>query len=85
MSVLLILVASFMTKFLMVLDNVGCYGFSTTEGFLMDWIHRHNVVLALHTTFGVGESSGGGSHFLVKGYQGFSNQPRNNHSFGQVV
>ncbi len=57
-----------------ILDDVGFYGFSRAG--LMEWVCRRNIVPALRSTFGVGDKYGGGSHFWVKGYQGYHNQPK---------
>jgi len=57
-----------------VIDDVGFYGFSRAG--LTNWIRKRNIVIALRSTFGVEDIYGGGSHFWVKGYQGYHNQPR---------
>ncbi len=52
-----------------IFDDVGYYGFARAG--LMEWVCRCNIVPALRSTFGVGQGYGGGSHFWIKGYQGF--------------
>jgi O-methyltransferase len=51
-----------------VCDDAGFYGFARAG--LFHWLQKHQKVVALRSTFGVGEAYGGGSHFWVKGYEG---------------